>query len=93
VHASQQDYVVHLKDHSSQDDGVYPDIDTSVDELKVLHAKQTKFPRRPFRPYSQLSVDRETWNRVEMYVMVDCHWICQSQQRSADFLLARPKLS
>ena len=41
-------------------------IDTPLEDLEVFRSKQANAPRRPYRgPNSQLSIDRETWNKLE----------------------------
>ena len=41
-------------------------IDTPLSDLEVFRAKQANVPRRPFRnPNFQLSIDRETWNKMD----------------------------
>ena len=46
--------------------GVTHGIDTPLADLEVFRSKQANVPRRPYRgPSSQLSMDRETWNKLE----------------------------
>ena len=46
--------------------GTIHGIDTPLSDLEVFRSKQENAPRRPFRnPHSQLSIDRETWNKIE----------------------------
>ena len=57
---------MHKSPRAQHHSSTFHGIDTPLEELEVFCSKQTNVPRHPFQgPNSQLSIDHETWNKLE----------------------------